>query len=177
MLKLQGVFPPLTTPFDHAGNLYRAKVLHNVSRLNDVGLSGYIVGGSTGESPLLTTEERIQVFDWVREASAEGKLLIAGTASESVAETVFVVNRAAELGYDAALVLGPRYYRNLMHRPDTQALFYRSIADQAKIPILLYNFPNVTGYDLPVDTIAALAEHPNIIGMKDSSGNVEKLGA
>jgi 4-hydroxy-2-oxoglutarate aldolase len=177
MLKLQGVFPPLTTPFDHAGNLYRAKVLHNVSRLNEVGLSGYIVGGSTGESPLLTTEERIQVFEWVREARAEGKLLIAGTASESVAETVVIVNRAAELGYDAALVLGPRYYRNLMHRPDTQALFYRSIADQAKIPLLLYNFPNVTGYDLPVETIAALAEHPNIIGMKDSSGNVEKLGA
>jgi 4-hydroxy-2-oxoglutarate aldolase len=177
MLKLQGVFPPLTTPFDHAGNLYRAKVLHNVSRLNEVGLSGYIVGGSTGESPLLTTEERIQVFEWVREARAEGKLLIAGTASESVAETVVIVNRAAELGYDAALVLGPRYYRNLMQRPDTQALFYRSIADQAKIPLLLYNFPNVTGYDLPVETIAALAEHPNIIGMKDSSGNVEKLGA
>jgi 4-hydroxy-2-oxoglutarate aldolase len=177
MLKLQGVFPPLTTPFDHAGNLYRAKVLHNVRRLNDVALSGYIVGGSTGESPLLTTEERIQLFEWVREARAEGKLLIAGTASESVAETVGIVNRAAELGYDAALVLGPRYYRNLMHRPETQALFYRSIADQAKIPLLLYNFPNVTGYDLPIETIAQLAEHPNIIGMKDSSGNVEKLGA
>jgi 4-hydroxy-2-oxoglutarate aldolase len=177
MLKLQGVFPPLTTSFDHAGNLYKTKVIHNVSRYNDVGLTGYVVGGSTGESPLLSTDERIQVFEWVREARAEGKLLIAGTASEGVRETVWIVNRAAEIGYDAALVLGPRYYRNLMHTPETQALFYRSIADQAKIPILLYNFPNVTGYDLPVHTIAALAEHPNIIGMKDSSGNVEKLAA
>lgn len=177
MLKLQGVFPPITTPFDHAGNLYRAKLFHNIGRWNDIALSGYIVGGSTGESPLISTEERIQIFEWVREARAEGKILIAGTVTEGVRETVPIVNRAAEIGYDAALVLGPRYYRNLMHRPDTQALFYRSIADQSKIPILIYNFPNVTGYDLPVETIAALAEHPNIIGMKDSSGNVEKLAA
>jgi 4-hydroxy-2-oxoglutarate aldolase len=174
-MKISGVLVPLATPFDHAGKLYRAKVLHNVSRLNEVSLAGYIVAGSTGESPLLSLEERIQVFGWVREARADGKILIAGTASESVAETVHTVNRAADVGYDAALVLGPRYYRNLMHRPETQAVFYRAIADQAKIPVLLYNFPNVTGYDLPVETIASLAEHPNIVGMKDSSGNVEKL--
>ncbi len=148
MIKLQGVFPPLTTCFDHAGNLYRTKVLHNVARFNDVGLAGYVVAGSTGESPLLSFDERVQVYEWVREARAEGKLLIAGTASESVSETVALVNRAADIGYDAALVLGPRYYRNLMHRPDTQSIFYRSIADSAKIPVLLYNFPNVTGYDL-----------------------------
>jgi 4-hydroxy-2-oxoglutarate aldolase len=177
MLKLQGVFPPLATPFDHEGNLYRTKVAHNVGRLNAVGLAGYVVGGSTGESPLLSTDERIQLFEWVKEAAAEGKVLIAGTATESVRETAFIVNRAAEIGYHAALVLGPRYFRNLMHRPDTQALFYRAIADQARIPVLIYNFPNVTGYDLPVETIAALSEHPNVIGMKDSSGNVEKLSA
>jgi 4-hydroxy-2-oxoglutarate aldolase len=105
----------------------------------------------------------------------EGKVLIAGTASESVRETVAIVNRAAEIGYHAALVLGPRYYRNTMHNPETQALFYRSIADQSRIPILIYNIPNVTGYDIPVETLAAIAEHPNVAGMKDSSGNVEKL--
>lgn len=177
MLKLQGTFVPLTTPFDASGELYRAMLLENVKRLNRVGLNGYIVTGSTGETALLSTEERIRTYEWVQEARAEGRLLIAGTASEGVRETVDIVNRAAKIGYDAALVLGPRYYRNLMHRPDTQALFYRAIADQVKIPVLLYNFPNVTGYDLPVETIAALAEHPNIIGMKDSSGNVEKLAA
>jgi 4-hydroxy-2-oxoglutarate aldolase len=174
-MKISGVLVPLATPFDHAGKLYRAKVLHNVSRLNEVSLAGYIVAGSTGESPLLSLEERIQMFEWVREARADGKLLIAGTASESVAETVHTVNRAADVGCEAALVLGPRYFKNLMHRPETQALFYRAIADQTRIPILVYNFPNVTGYDLPVETIASLAEHPNIVGMKDSSGNVEKL--
>ncbi|MFZ0592760.1 MAG: dihydrodipicolinate synthase family protein [Bryobacteraceae bacterium] len=177
MLKLNGVLPPLTTPFDHEGNLYRTKVAHNVSRLNAVALIGYVVGGSSGESPLLSTNERIQLFEWVKEAAADGKALIAGTATESVRETVCIVNRAAEIGYHAALVLGPRYFRNLMHRPETQALFYRAVADQARIPILVYNFPNVTGYDIPVDTLATLSEHPNIAGMKDSSGNVEKLGA
>lgn len=177
MLKLNGVFPPLTTPFDHEGNMYRTKVAHNLSLLSAVALSGYVVAGSTGESPLLSTEERIKLFEWVKEDSAADKILIAGTASESVRETVTIVNRAADIGYSAALVLGPRYYRNTMHRPDTQALFYRTIADQARIPILVYNFPNVTGYDLPVDTLALLAEHPNIIGMKDSAGNVEKLAA
>lgn len=177
MIKLQGVFPPIATPFDSAGNLYKAKILHNIGRLNQVGLSGYIVAGSTGESPLLSFNERIQLFEYVREARADGKLLIAGTACESVHEAVELVNRAAGIGYDAALVLGPRYYRNLMHRPETQSLFYRAVADRSNIPILIYNFPNVTGYDLPVETIAALSEHPNIAGMKDSSGNVEKLAA
>lgn len=177
MLKLQGTFVPITTPFDASGELYRAMLIDNVSRLNRVALNGYVVTGSTGESALVSTEERIRIYEWVREACAEGRTLIAGTASEGVRETVDIVNRAAATGYDAALVLGPRYYRNLMHRPETQALFYRSIADKSKIPILIYNFPNVTGYDLPVETIAALAEHPNIIGMKDSSGNVEKLAA
>jgi 4-hydroxy-2-oxoglutarate aldolase len=148
-----------------------------VSRLNAVALTGYVVGGSTGESPLLSSEERLKLFEWVKEDSAEGKILIAGTASESVPETVGIVNRAAEIGYSAALVLGPRYYRNMMHRPETQALFYRAIADRVRIPVLIYNFPTVTGYDLPIDTIAALAEHPNIIGMKDSAGNVEKLAS
>lgn len=175
MIKLQGIFPALATPFDHAGNLYRAKVAHNIGRLNNVGLAGYVVAGSTGESPLLTYDERIQIYEWVRESRAEGKILIAGTACEGVHEAVALVNRAAEIGYDAALVLGPRYYKNLMHRPETQATFYRTIADRAKIPILLYNFPNVTGYDLPVETLAALSEHPNIAGMKDSSANIEKL--
>lgn len=177
MLKLQGTFVPITTPFDASGELYKAMLIDNVNRLDRVALNGYIVTGSTGESALLSTEERIRVYEWVHEARAEGRVLIAGTASEGVRETVDIVNRAAAIGYDAALVLGPRYYRNLMHRPETQALFYRCIADQSKIPILIYNFPNVTGYDLPVETIAALAEHPNIIGMKDSSGNVEKLAA
>jgi 4-hydroxy-2-oxoglutarate aldolase len=175
-MKLQGIFPALTSCFDHQGNLYKAKVLHNIDRFNTVGLSGYTVCGSTGETPLLSSEERLELMAWVKEASAPDRTLIAGVGAESVFETVRMANRAAEIGYHAALVLTPFYYRNQMHRPETQALFFRAVADQSKLPVLLYNIPQVTGYDLPVETIAELSYHPNIAGMKDSSGNMPKLG-
>ena len=174
-MKLPGIFPALTSSFDHEGKLYKAKVIHNIEKLNQVALTGYTVCGSTGETPLLSTEERLQLMEWVSQASAPGKTLIAGVGAESVHETVRVANRAADLGYHVALALTPFYYRGQMHKPETQAVFFRAVADQSKIPVLLYNIPQVTGYDLPVDTIAELSHHPNIIGMKDSSGNVEKM--
>lgn len=176
-MKLQGIFPALTTPFDHDGNLYKAKVFHNIEKLNQIALAGYVVCGSTGETPLLSVQERLQLMHWVREASAEGKTLIAGVGAESVQETVLIANHAAEIGFHAALVLTPFYYRNQMHRPETQALFFRAVADRSKLPVLLYNIPQVTGYHLPIETIAALSHHPNIAGMKDSSGDLEKFAA
>ncbi len=174
-MKLQGIFPALTTCFDPDGELSKSKTVYNISKLNKIALSGYVVCGSTGETPLLSTDERVQQMHWIAEAAAEGKMLIAGVGAESVHETVRLSALAADAGFHAALVLGPFYYRVQMHKPDLQLLFFRSVADRSKLPVLLYNIPQVTGYDLPVDTIAALSEHPNIIGMKDSSGNVEKL--
>jgi 4-hydroxy-2-oxoglutarate aldolase len=174
-MKFQGIFPALTTCFDHEGNLYKAKIFHNVEKLNRIALSGYVVCGSTGETPLLATEERIQVMEWVREASAEGRALIAGVGAEGVRETVSLANRAAQAGYHAALVLTPHYFPNQMHRPETQILFFRAVADRSKLPVLIYNNPAVTGYDLSAETVAELSYHPNIIGMKDSSGNMQKL--
>lgn len=176
-MKIQGIFPALTTSFDHAGELYKAKVIHNIEKLNQIALSGYVVCGSTSETPLLSVAERFQLMEWIKQTAAENKILIAGAGAESVHETAAIGNRAAEIGFHAALVLTPFYYRNQMHRPDTQALFFRAVADRSKLPVLLYNIPQVTGYDLPVETIADLSHHPNIIGMKDSSGNIEKLAA
>ncbi len=174
-MKLQGIFPALTSSFDHEGNLYKAKVFHNIEKLNSIALAGYTVCGSTGETPLLSADERLQLMSWVKEASAPGKTLIAGVGAESVHETVRLANKAAEIGYHAALVLTPFYYRTQMYRPETQAVFFRAVADRTKIPVLLYNIPQVTGYDIPVETIADLSHHPNIAGMKDSSGNMPKL--
>jgi 4-hydroxy-2-oxoglutarate aldolase len=174
-MKLQGIFPALTTSFNDQGDLYKEKVFHNIQKLNRIALGGYLVCGSTGETPLLSVDERMRLMDWVREASAEGKTLIAGVGAESVRETVRLANCAAEIGYQAALALTPFYYRVQMYQPATQALFFRAVADQSKLPVLIYNIPQVTGYDLPVDTIAELSHHPNIIGMKDSAGNLEKL--
>lgn len=174
-MKLQGIFPALATPFDHNGEIYKTKVLHNVDKLNAVALTGYTVCGSTGETPLLSAEERLELMRLVKQASAPGKILIAGVGAESVHETVRMANAAAEIGYDVALVLSPFYYKTQMYRPETQALHFRAVADRSKLPVLIYNIPQVTGYDIPAELLGELSEHPNIIGMKDSSGNMDKM--
>lgn len=174
-MKLQGIFPPIATPFDHAGNLYVTKVQHNVEKWNKTSLTGYVVCGSTGEDVFLSSEEKSTLWGLVAKYAAPEKLLIAGSALESAKETICLTNRAAELGYKAALVRTPNYFKNQMTKPETQMLYYRTVADQARIPVLLYNFPQMTGVDLAAETVLALAEHPNIVGIKDSSGNVQRV--
>ncbi len=174
-LRLQGIFPPITTPFDHAGNIYAAKVQHNVEKWNRTTLSGYVVMGSTGESVFLTTEEKVGMWEMVAKHAAAEKLLIAGTGMESVRETVCLTNRAAELGYKAAMVRTPHYYKNLVNRADAQALYYRAVADQSRIPLIIYNWPQATGVDIPVEAVVEISEHPNVIAIKESSGNLEKV--
>jgi len=174
-MKLQGIFPPITTPFDYEGNIYSAKIQHNVEKWNRTALSGYVVMGSTGESVMLTEAEKYTVWELVSKHAAAEKLLIAGTGVESVRETVSLTNRAAEMGYKAAMVRTPHYYKNLINRGDAQMLYYRSVADRAKIPLIIYNWPQTTGVDIPAEAVAALSEHPNIIAIKESSGNLEKV--
>ncbi len=117
-MKLHGIFPPIATPFDHKGDLYRVKVQHNVEKWNKTPLAGYAVCGSTGESVHLTTDEKIKMWEWVAEYADSSKILIAGTGVESVRETVALTNRAAELGYKVAMVRTPHYYKNLINRCD-----------------------------------------------------------
>jgi 4-hydroxy-2-oxoglutarate aldolase len=174
-MKLQGIFPPITTPFDHAGNIYAAKVQHNIEKWNRTTLTGYVVTGSTGESVLLSAEEKVELWEMVARHAAPEKLLIAGTGVESVRETVCLTNRAAELGYKAALVKTPHYYKNLLNRADAQTLYYRAVADQARIPVIVYNIPQATGLDIPAAAVVELSHHPNIVGIKESSGNMEKV--
>ncbi|HVX67955.1 MAG TPA: dihydrodipicolinate synthase family protein [Bryobacteraceae bacterium] len=175
MIKLNGIFSPIATPFDYNGELYQAKVRHNVEQWNRTGLAGYVVGGSTGEAALLSAAEKALLWEWVAGCSGPGKLLIAGTGMESVRETVALTNQAAELGYQAALVLTPHYYRNVLNDGAAQALYFGAVADQARIPLVIYNMPQATGIDLDAATVARLSSHPNIAGIKDSSGNVDKL--
>jgi 4-hydroxy-2-oxoglutarate aldolase len=174
-MKLQGIYPPIATPFDHNGDLWKVKVQHNIEKWNRTGLAGYVVCGSTGESVMLTETEKIQLWEWVAEYAAPEKLLIAGTGVESVRETVSLTNRAAEIGYKAVMVRTPHYYKNLIGNSSAQMLYYRAVADQAKIPLVIYNWPQATGVDIPPDAVASLSEHPNIIGVKESSGNLEKV--
>ena len=174
-MKLQGIFPPITTPFDHTGALYPAKVQHNLEKWNKTSLAGYVVCGSTGEDVFLSTEEKFALWELVAKHAAPEKALIVGSGMESVRETICLTNRAAELGYKAALVRTPAYFKNQMTRPETQLVYYRAVADQVRIPVLLYNWPQMTGIDLPAEAVVALAEHPNIIGIKDSSGNIQRV--
>jgi 4-hydroxy-2-oxoglutarate aldolase len=174
-MKLQGIFPPVTTPFDHNGDIYAAKIKHNIEKWNRTGLAGYVACGSTGESVMLTTEEKIQLWELVAKYAAPDKLLLAGTGVESVRETVALTNRAAEMGYKAAMVRTPHYYKNLVNNTQAQVTYFGAVADQAKIPILIYNWPQTTGLDIAPEAVARLSEHPNMIAIKESSGNLEKV--
>jgi 4-hydroxy-2-oxoglutarate aldolase len=174
MFKLQGILPPIATPFDHKGDLYKAKVQHNVEKWNRTALAGYVVCGSTGESVFLTTEEKVKLWGWVAEYASPEKNLLCGTGMESVRETVDLTNTAADMGYKAAMVRTPHYYKPLLNNTAAQVLYYRSVADQTKIPLMIYNWPQITGIDITPEAVAMLSEHPNIFAIKESSGNMEK---
>jgi 4-hydroxy-2-oxoglutarate aldolase len=171
---LSGIFPPLTTPFAADGSVSLADLKHNIDRYNRTGVAGYVVLGSTGESVMLTNGEREEIFVTAKEAAAKDKKVIAGTGAESTAETIERTKRAAELGYDAALVKTPYYYKP-SYKPDVLIAHYRCVADASPIPVVLYSVPQFTGIALEPPEIAALAKHSNIIGIKDSSGNVQRV--
>jgi 4-hydroxy-2-oxoglutarate aldolase len=176
-LKLNGIFPPIPTPFNHEGEIYPAKIRLNIEKWNLTSLAGYVVCGSTGESVHLTPAEKLFLWEEVAKYTPSTKLLIAGTGVESVRETVDLTNRAAALGYRCAMVRTPHYYKNLINNLEAQALYFRSVADQSRIPVMIYNWPLATGVDISVETVALLSEHPNIIAIKESSGNLDKLKA
>jgi len=171
---LHGIFPPITTPFYPDGNVYFKKLEANVERYSKTPVAGIVVLGSTGEAILLSDEERRGVLKAAREAAAPSKVLIAGTGIESATETVRLTDYAAELGYDVAMVRTPHYYKKQMHPPNLLA-FYRTVADRSPLPVIIYNFPQATGYDIPAELVIELADHPNLIGIKESSGEVEKV--
>jgi dihydrodipicolinate synthase/N-acetylneuraminate lyase len=171
---LQGIFPPVTTPFYPDGSVYFKKLESNVERFSRTPVSGLVVLGSTGEVVMLSDEERREVLKTARDVAAPGKVLLAGTGAESVRETLKLTEYVASLGYDIALVRTPHYYRGQM-KPLTMLNFYRTVADQSPIPVMLYSVPPCTAYDLPSEVIVELAEHPNIVGLKESSGDVEKV--
>jgi len=171
---LHGIFPPITTPFYPDGNVYFKKLEANVERYSKTPGAGIVVLGSTGEAILLSDQERRDVLKTAREATAPSKVLIAGTGIESATETLRLTEYAAELGFDVAMVRTPHYYKNQMH-PANMLAFYRTVADRSPLPVIIYNFPQATGYDIPAEVVIELAEHPNLIGIKESSGEVEKV--
>src|SRR5215831_3091624 len=173
---LQGIFPAMTTPFYPEGGVYYKKIEHNVDRYSRTPVAGMVALGSTGEAVMLSDEERREVLRVTAEVAAAEKVLVAGVGAESVIETLRLTEYAATLKYDVALVRTPHFYRPQM-KPEALLAFYRTVADRSPLPVLLYTVPPFTAYDLPIEIVVALAEHPNIIGIKESSGNVEKVAA
>ncbi len=173
-MKLEGIIPPLTTPFDEDGELALDRLRGNITQYNRTKLAGYVVVGSTGESVMLTRAEVERVWAAAREAAGSDKTLIAGTGVDSTAETIARTNHAAELGYQFALVKTPYYFKPQM-TPQVLLEHYRRVADVARIPVLIYSVPQFTGVAVEAALAARLAEHPNIIGIKESSGNVQRV--
>src|SRR4051812_3105868 len=171
---LSGIFPALTTPFYPDGRVYLRKVEHNVDRYSKTPIAGMVVLGSTGEPVMLSDEERRDVLRVAAEFAAPEKVLIAGVGADSVAETLKMCEYAASQGYDAALVRTPFFYRPSL-KPEVMLTFFRTVADRSPLPVVLYNVPVFTGYDLPVELVVQLAEHQNIIGMKESGGDLAKV--
>ena len=171
---LSGIFPPITTPFYADGEVYYKKIESNVERYSRTPVAGIVVQGSTGEAILLSDQERRDVLKAAIAAAAPNKVMIAGAGVESAKETLRLADYAAELGYDAAMVRTPHYYKKQM-LPANLLAFYRTVADRSALPIIIYNFPQATGYDIPAEVVIELAGHPNIAAIKESSGNLDKV--
>jgi 4-hydroxy-2-oxoglutarate aldolase len=171
-MRFEGIFAALTTPFAADGSVALDKLGENIARYNRTHLRGYVVVGSTGESVLLGPEEIDRIWSTARESTAPGKLLIAGAGVDSTSETIARARRAADLGYDAVLIKTPHYFKPLLTAAALER-HYIAIADASPVPVLIYSIPQYTGILVTAEWVARLAEHPNIIGVKESSGNVQ----
>lgn len=177
---LEGIFPALTTPFYPDGRLYPRKLEHNIERYSRTGCAGLVILGSTGEAVMLSDDESREVLRHAASAAAPDKVLLAGVGRESLAETLRLAEYAAERGYDAILVRTPHYYSpyyGFSSRAGGLATYYRALADRSALPVVLYSIPKFTHCEIPLEIVADLAAHPNIIAIKDSSGSVERLTA
>jgi len=172
-MTISGIFPALVTPFEPDGAVSLRGVRENIRRYNQTAVAGCVVLGSTGESVMLSREAADSVLAASIEVAAPAKLLIAGTGAESTSETIARTRRAADLGYAAALVKTPYYYKPV-YKAETFIRHYRAVADASPIPVLLYSVPQFTGITLETPEILTLAAHPNIVGIKDSSGNIQR---
>jgi len=173
---MEGVFAAITTPFYPDERIYFRKLEANVAHYSRSLLAGLIVLGSTGEAVALDDAESHDVLRAVVAAAAPERLLIAGAGRESVKGTVALAEAAAELSYDAVLVRPPSYYAANLPAP-AMLNYFRSVADRSPLPVILYNIPKCVPYEIPIEMVVELAHHPNIIAIKDSSGNVDRICA
>jgi 4-hydroxy-2-oxoglutarate aldolase len=172
-MKLSGVLPPITTPFQ-AGEVALDRLKENFRKWNGTGLSGYLVLGSNGEAVYLNEKEKLEIIGAARESIPASKTMMVGTGMESTRETIEFTNRCARMGADCALVVTPSYFKGSM-KPQILHDHFVAVAESSKIGILLYNVTQFTGINMEPELVAKLSEHPNILGIKDSTGNIGQL--
>ncbi len=173
-MKLEGVFPPITTPFDDNGCIEYNHLAENIEKWNETDLSGYLVLGSNGESVFLNEDEKLKIVKTSRKSIPQSRKMLVGVGLESTKITIEFTKKVTDSGADVAVVITPHFFKNNMSH-ETLLKYFLMVADDSPIPVLLYNVPQFTGIDLEVKTVVALSSHENIIGVKDSSGNIEQL--
>ncbi|GAC1535040.1 MAG: dihydrodipicolinate synthase family protein [Herpetosiphon sp.] len=172
---LGGLYPPIPTPFDARGRVDLHKLEGNLAQWAALPLDGVVMPGSNSEAAFLTSEERIEIWRVCAQVlKGSGKRLIAGTGAETTSETIRFTTMAGELGATAALVLPPYFYKPALTH-EVLVEHYQAIAAETPIPLLVYNVPAFTGVDFGVPTLLKLAEHDQIVGIKDSSSNIVKM--
>ncbi|XP_029836137.2 4-hydroxy-2-oxoglutarate aldolase, mitochondrial [Ixodes scapularis] len=174
-LDISGIYPPITTPFDSTGSIAYPELQGNVTRWSALPFRGIVVHGSTGECVLLSQKERLMVVETVRSVLPDDKLLVVGVGQESTRATVELAVESARAGAQAVLVVTPCFYKGRMSSAALSAHF-KEVADSCPVPVILYSVPGNTGVDLPAEVAIGLASHLNVLGMKDSGGDVTKLG-
>jgi dihydrodipicolinate synthase/N-acetylneuraminate lyase len=175
-MQLEGIYAAVPTPFYADERVYFRKLEANIARYSRTLLSGMLLLGSMGEAPELDDGESREVLRVAAEAAAPEKVLIAGVARESVKATVALAETAAEFRYDVVLVRTPTYYARQMTAAAVLH-YFRSVADRSPLPVIIYNIPQCVPYNIPVELVAELASHHNILAIKDSSGSVERIRA
>ena len=171
MREFRGVFLPVPTPY-RGDAVATERLQTNLARWNATALAGYVLLGSTGEFPMLSEAERDAVLVAARAAVPRDRAFIAGTGADSTLHAIRQTRRAAEIGADAAIVITPHYFTKGFSHAAAQVRHYLTVAEASPIPVLIYNYPVNTGVNLEPDTVARIAEHPNVCGIKDSSGQI-----
>uniref|UniRef100_A0A3Q2WX52 4-hydroxy-2-oxoglutarate aldolase, mitochondrial n=1 Tax=Haplochromis burtoni TaxID=8153 RepID=A0A3Q2WX52_HAPBU len=174
-LDLSGIYPPIATPFTAKEDVDYQKLEENLQKYAKIPFKGLVVQGSNGEYPYLTVEERVEVVRTVKQSLLGGRLLIAGSGCESTRATIQLTQKMAAAGADAVLVVTPCFYKGKM---DSRALIHHftKLADSSPVPVVLYSVPANTGLELPLDAVVELSQHPNILGVKDSGGDITRIG-
>lgn len=174
MKKIEGIFAPTATPFGDDGAIDFGRLAENLAKFDKTGLAGIVALGSNGEFALLSHQEKLDLIAAIRKGLSSDKLVIAGTGCESLKETTELSRAAADRGADAVLVINPSYYKRDLNEGALEK-FYTAVADASPVPLMVYNMPGNSGINLPSGLVVRLSAHPNIVGVKDSGGNIVQI--